>query len=414
MIGRDSTEGIRRRSGLFYKVKSMTMTVLNSNRPRVCVVATTPLSVHFFLRGHLAGLAEFTHVTLATNPHTDPHTPPLNLPVARHPIDIERRVRPWKDLRALLQIFFLFRRERYDLVWAVGPKAGLLTMIAGFIARIPRRVFIFQGEVWASRRGVGGWVLKMADRCTARLATHLLAVAASERSFLAAEGVAPLSRTQVLGNGGITGVDLTRFHPSPSARLEIRKQLNIPSDSRVALFLGRFTRDKGILLLAEAFRIAAHRCSNLYLVLVGPDEEGLISEIRKKLGETAERHRALGFTSRPEERMACADFLCLPSLREGLNITVLEAGAMGLPTIGAPINGLKDIIQHGTTGYLVDDRSPQAWAKAIETLAQDENLREQLGTNAMAWVKREFNKPTIEKRYLDYFNACLKGPPRRV
>jgi glycosyltransferase involved in cell wall biosynthesis len=112
--------------------------------------------------------------------------------------------------------------------------------------------------------------------------------------------------------------------------------------------------------------------------------------------------------------MACADFLCLPSLREGLNITVLEAGAMGLPTIGAPINGLKDIIQHGTTGYLVDDRSPQAWAKAIETLARDENLREQLGTNAMAWVKREFDKPTIEKRYLDYFNACLKGPPRRV
>jgi glycosyltransferase involved in cell wall biosynthesis len=384
-------------------------TVNDTRRPAVCVIATTPLSVHFFLRGHVAGLARFAEVTLATNPREDAHTPPLNLPVQRVDIGIERRIHPWKDAIAFLQIVVLLTRRRFDLVWAVGPKAGLLGMLAAFLARAPRRVFVFQGEVWATRHALGRWVLKTADRITARAATHVLSVGESERRFLAAQGVVPLRRTAVLGAGGITGVDGHRFRPDPQRRGEMRRRLGVSPDCPLALFLGRFTRDKGLLLLAEAFQRSAARRSDLHLLLVGPDEESLVPDILRRLGGAADRCRVVGFTTRPEDYLMASDFLCLPSRREGLNITVLQAAATGIPTLGARIPGIVDVVVHEETGILVDRADAASWSSGIDRLAADDAARQRLGATARAWVLDRFEQSVVENRYLDFFSRCLGG-----
>ncbi len=282
-------------------------------KPKICVVSTTPLTIHFFLKPHLLALSRFADVVLAVNPLNDAYTPELPLPVRIEPISIKREISLGMDLLTLYQLYRLFRRERPDLVWAVTPKGGLLGMLASRLAGVKRRVFIFQGEVWASRTGVMRQILKLADRVCACCATTLLAVSASERSFLEQEGVVAAGKVQVLGNGSICGVDLNKFKADTTIRQMLRGQLGISDNAVVALFAGRLTRDKGIFELAGAFHNLVKAGHDLWLLIVGPDEQDVSTVLRTSLGEAASRCHLIGFSNHLERYMNAADYICLPS-----------------------------------------------------------------------------------------------------
>ena len=124
-------------------------------KANICIIAASPLGVHWFIRDHIKALSEFSDVTLLTNPENDTFTPSLeDLKVRLVPIGIKRRFSPWADLVVLIKLILYLRGEKFDLVWAVAPKAGLLGMLAARIANIKARLFIFQGEYWASRTGL--------------------------------------------------------------------------------------------------------------------------------------------------------------------------------------------------------------------------------------------------------------------
>lgn len=171
------------------------------NRPRMCVLATTSLAIHFFLKPHLSALSDHFEVTLVCNFQSDRYLPPLALPVIEKDLAIERRISPFRDLLALFRLFSLIRGGRFDVVFSVVPKAGLLGMLVAWSLRIPFRVHVFQGEVWAARNGPMRWLLRFMDSVTARLATHVLVVSPSEKQFLEREGVVPKGKAQLLGKG---------------------------------------------------------------------------------------------------------------------------------------------------------------------------------------------------------------------
>lgn len=144
--------------------------------PRMCVIVTTPLVIHFFFRPHLRELSRYFDLTLAYNQQSDQYLQPLNLPVSEVDVGLERKITPSRDLLSFLRILSLFRRKHFDIVVSLVPKAGLLGMLAAWVFRVPHRVHIFQGEVWAARRGPMRWLLKSLDSLTARLATDVLVV----------------------------------------------------------------------------------------------------------------------------------------------------------------------------------------------------------------------------------------------
>ena len=166
---------------------------------------------------------------------------------------IERDIAPLKDLIALWQMTRELRRGRFDLVHSVTPKAGLLAMVGGFLAGVPHRIHTFTGQVWATRRGLGRFVLKNMDRLTALTATRVLVDSPSQRDFLLLQGVVKADKSMVLGEGSIGGVDLQRFRPDPEIRKAVRTQLGVDDSVPLLLFVGRLKRDKGILDLAKAY-----------------------------------------------------------------------------------------------------------------------------------------------------------------
>jgi glycosyltransferase involved in cell wall biosynthesis len=264
----------------------------------------------------------------------------------------------------------------------------------------------FTGQVWVTRRGPMRALLRAMDRVTARLATQVLIDSRSQREFLIANGVVTAAKATVLGGGSICGVD-ERFRPSDAARERVRSALGVPRDAVLFLYLGRLSRDKGLIDLARAFAALAKRNASAHLLIAGPDEENLMKRIEEILAGCRERFRRIDFTDRPEECMAAADVFCLPSYREGFGQVAVEASAAELPVIASRIYGVTDAVVEGETGLFHAPGDVQALTERMQTLIEHPEMRRSLGKAGRARVLREFSAERVTRALLDYYSDLL-------
>jgi glycosyltransferase involved in cell wall biosynthesis len=377
---------------------------------RICIVVATLFTAKAFLLDQIAQLSRRYDVTVAAN-DVDP-TLFSGLPVTLAQIPIERRISLLSDARALLGLYRLFRRERFNAVHSFTPKAGFLAMLASFAAHVPVRIHTFTGQVWATRTGVSRLLLKTMDCAMAAAATHVVVDSPSQCAFLRREGVLPEHRGEVLAQGSISGVDARRFTADATVRAAARRELDIPADAVIFLFVGRLSRDKGVLDLARAFAAVARAERNVWLLLIGPDEDGLTAGIRATAGEAEARLRFLGMTDAPERYLPAGDVFVLPSYREGFGSVIIEAAAAGLPAIGTRIYGVVDAIEEGATGLLVPPGDVDALADAMRRLATDEAARLSLGAAARERAQRDFSQAKLTSALLAFYERALPAAPR--
>lgn len=354
----------------------------------LCFVVSSPMTAMAFLRPHLCALQEDHHVTLVANSPNG--QPDLGAKVERVHIPIERHPSPGADALALGSLIRLFQDRHFDAVHSMTPKAGLLAMWAARLARVPRRIHTFTGQVWATRAEPARALLKEADRLLARCTTHALVDSPGQRTFLEQEGVIPPGHGTVLGYGSVCGVDPERFRPNPIMRAEVRRALGIPPESVLLLFLGRMHRDKGIFDLALAFERLSRQAPNAWLMLVGPDEGRVIPKIQAICGFGHSRLRWIDFSSRPEDYLAAADICCLPSYREGFGTSLIEAAACGLPAVASRIYGITDAVADGQTGLLHPPGDTAALFRLLSHMVSSEALRRTMGDRARARALSHF------------------------
>lgn len=350
------------------------------SKPKLCFVTAVPMTVNAFLRAHIERLAADYEVFVVSDftagaANVPPSVTCLSVPLARD-------ISVGKDLRGLRALVALFRQHRFDIVLSVTPKAGLLAMMAGFLAQVPCRIHWFTGQVWVTRQGVGRLILKSADRLIAALATSLLADSPSQRDFLVEQGVVRADKISVIADGSICGVDSERFCPNEVASQQVRASFRIPPEATVVLYLGRLNVDKGLRELAGAMKTLGERFATVHWLFVGPDEGNMADEIRLAASRFSDRLHFQGFTTQPETFMAAADLFCLPSYREGFGSSILEAAAAGIPGVATRIYGLTDAVEDGVTGLLVPPRDVDALTNALSALLQDGSRRETMGKAA--------------------------------
>lgn len=372
---------------------------------KICFVVSSPMTAQAFLSGHIAALAKHHPVDLVVNAPEPSAVGDIQAHARIIPAPIRRRIEPLADLAALLKLHGLFRREGYAAVSSVTPKAGMLAMLAAAMARVPFRIHIFTGQVWATRTGWQRRLLKLADRMMARLATHVLADSPSQRDFMVAEGIVAAAKVSVLGNGSICGVDGGRFRPDAGRRSAIRGAHGIPESACVFLYLGRLNRDKGMLDLANAFALLEHQ--DAWLVVVGPDEEGMQDKMQARLGGLRDRCRFVGYTDRPEDYMAAADVFCLPSYREGFGMVVIEAAAAGIPAVASRIYGVTDAVEDGVTGLLHQPGDAAGIAREMALIAGDASRRIEMGRAARERALSLFSRSTITVAWVRFFGQLL-------
>ena len=213
----------------------------------------------------------------------------------------------------------------------------------------------------------------------------------------------------MLANGSISGVNLSRFEPNPELRLKVRRNYNIPDNVLVFLFMSRLTRDKGALVMAEAFSAFCIEEQSAHLFVVGPDEENLRPRIREICQKCIDRVHFVDYTNLPGEYMSSADVFCLPSYREGFGTATINASAVGIPAIASRIYGSVDAIDEGVTGLLHEAGNISELVRKNEAgLGFDPDLRSRMGENGRLRVQNCFSEEMVTKALLEFYNKHFK------
>jgi lipopolysaccharide/colanic/teichoic acid biosynthesis glycosyltransferase len=166
-----------------------------------------------------------------------------------------------------------------------------------------------------------------------------------------------------------------------------------------------------VLDLAKAFHTIAGERRDVRLLFVGPDEGGLRDTIAAACVPHTNRVHFLDFTDRPQDVMAAADVLCLPSYREGFGSVIIEAAACEVPAVATRIYGIVDAIESGRTGLLHAPGDVPALVEQLRQLIKDANFRRSLGITARSRVESDFRVDRLTAALLSLYSRLLGAPP---
>lgn len=378
-------------------------------KKKIAFVVAVPSTATSFLMDHIAVLKRYYEVHLICNfPNDESKIPFEELGLKCHSVHILRKISVLYDLKGLLALVKLFRREKYQCVHSVTPKAGLLTALAGWMAGVPNRVHIFTGQVWATRKGFMRMMLKGMDKLIAKLNTRLLVDGEGQRRFLIDEGVLTEKNSFVPAEGSIAGIKLDRFVISKEVREEERRRIGLKRDDVVFIFLGRLNHDKGIGELYEAFNRLAPECENAKLLFYGVDEEGYDEKISNYPNiKRGVNYFFPGLTKTPYKALQAGDVFVLPTWREGFGVSVLEAQALALPVITSNAYGVVNASIEGVTGLRCGVNDPEGLYLAMKKYYDNPNLRKLHGEAGCKRVVEKFNNEVVSQAWLDFYKEIL-------
>lgn len=330
-------------------------------------------------------IAEGWDIHLACAPSPEAEALATRLGVTMHAVPLRRAIRPTTDLRAVGVLVGCMRRIRPDVVHLHSPKGALVGAIAARITRIGRRIYTVHGAPFETAGPGIATLLQMTERLTAALVTDQLFVSASLLAVYRARGLTEDSRPgRVLGAGSAAGIDLADWRAARP-----------PADRAVAFgVVGRPERNKGLGDALEAFATVRRRHPGATLRIVAPDAEQPRDReapwVTQDAGEGVTFIRRFLSQAELAEFYESIDVLLLPSAREGFPTVVLEAAAMGRPTIGYEATGTIDAIVPGQTGTIVSPRAPGALAEAMVRYASTPGLARAHGNAGLARVAGQF------------------------
>lgn len=346
-------------------------------------------------------------------------------------VPMERHISPIRDLRSLWRLIRIFSKERPNMVHSITPKAGLLSMIAAWVCRVPIRLHTFTGLVFPTATGLTQKILILTDRITCACATHISPEGEGVKNDLINYAITrkPL---EVLGYGNIRGIDLSHFDPEKFEKKssgesisteKTDKEVNNEGDSEVEttednsfnfIFIGRLVRDKGINELVKAFSKLHVEFPKTTLTLVGPEERELDPLSPETLAEieSNEAINAVGLQDDVRPWLADADALVFPSYREGFPNVVIEAGAMGLPSIVTDINGSREIIIEGENGVIVPSRDAEALYEAMRRFVTQPERVAEMARKARPLVASRYEQGFVRQALMDYYDKLEREEPR--
>ena len=380
--------------------------------PRLLHVTTVPMTLPF-LAGHVAEARRRgfeVHVLSSPGPALDAFA--RERQVAAHAVPMARRVAPLADLVALGRLVRVIRRVRPTIVDGHTPKGGLLAMIAATLCRVPVRVYHQHGLPLMTATGLKRRVLRITERVACGLAHQVLCISAPLRDVLVADGLCAPWKIEVLEHGSIDGVEAERtFNParlSPEAAARVRARYQIPPRAPVIGFVGRVVRDKGLIELAQAWRILREQYPSLHLLVAGPfeSEDPIPADVEQTLRGDPRVHLA-GMVHDMPEVYRVMDLLVLPTYREGLNTALLEASAMELPVVATRIPGCVDVVIEGETGLLVPARDAEALTAAIRRYLDDADLRRRHGALGRERARRDFDPVRLREALFQRYVRLL-------
>ena len=376
-------------------------------KPKLIRIATIAMSLDLLLRGQLTFLNKYYNVIAVSG--EDKHLLQVKEreKVNTVAISLTREISPIKDFISLVKLYQLFKKEKPTIVHSITPKAGLLSMVAAYFARVPVRVHTFTGLIFPSKTGFMKKLLITMDRILCKCATHIYPEGQGVKQDLIQFKITskPL---KVVANGNINGIDLEYFNPQKITESSLRKlriSLKIEVDDFVFIFIGRLVADKGINELIAAFSKLSKQNNKVKLLLVGPLEQELNPISKVTLLEIQQNSNIIstGYQKDVRDYFALAKVLVFPSYREGFPNVVLQAEAMGLPCIVSNINGCNEIVTNNYNGIIIPVKNEITIFDAMQLLQEDAVLYHSLQCRTRSSIENRFDQHIVWKALMEEY-----------
>lgn len=326
------------------------------------------------------------------------------------PVKMERGISVG-GIRACIQMWKIFKKNKYDLIQYSTPNASLYASIAGWLARISIRLYCQWGLAYVGFSGIKRKIFKCEEKFVCKLSTWIEPDSKGNLNFCHEQKLYPIKKGSVVHKGSASGVSLEKFdiYKKELFRNEIREKYQISNDAFVYGFVGRITGDKGINELLAATKKILKTYKDIYVLMIGGMDKG--ESVRTNLYEWSKKDSHViycGATNEVQKYMAAMDCYVMPSYREGFGLTVVEAGAMGVPVICTNIPGPTDAIHNYENGLIIEKKDIKGLKNAIISLYSDSELAKELGQRGYENVKENYEQTSLFKYILQDREKLLK------
>ena len=378
-----------------------------------------PLSLKVLLKGQLRFMAsngfDVKGVSSEGEELREVHE---NEGIAVEAITMSRKITPFQDLKSLWEMWNFLRKEKPQIVHTHTPKAGIIGMLAARLAGVPHRLHTVAGLPLREAIGTKRKILNFVEKLTYSSATRVYPNSKGLYDFILQNNFTQSNKLKIIANGSSNGIDTTFFSPDQVTELErvtLREKLNIQPDDFVFVFVGRIVSDKGINELIKAFSqlqaVENNEPAGIKLLLVGGLENDLDPLNPETLAEINQNKDiiSVGFQQDVRSFFAIADALIFPSYREGFPNVVMQAGAMGLPSIVSDINGCNEIIIEGENGLIIPSKNVEKLKEKMLTLAKDKNLYTKLKGNSRRMIENRYEQSVVWNALLEEYEGLLQS-----
>lgn len=375
---------------------------------KIIRTATVAMSLNILLKGQLKFLNEEFEVVAVSGQDAHLNEVENRENVKTLSLKMERKIHLINDFISLIKMCGLLKREKPQIVHSITPKAGLITMLAAKIIGVPVRIHTFTGLVFPSRNGFLKQILIWMDKLICYCATDVIAEGNGVKQDLIKFKISS-KPIKIIANGNVNGVDLNYYSAEiiQSNIKKIKSELNLENDF-VFVFVGRITKEKGIEELILAFEKLNLIYNNVSLLLIGDFEDKHLLN-KKVINEIVNNPKiiSLGFKDDIRPYVALSNILVLPSYREGFPNVVLQASALGIPSIVTDINGSNEIIKNGINGYICQSKDINSLFEKIELAVKNKIHLKLLGENAKLEVCKKFSNQLVWQELLKFYKNRL-------
>jgi glycosyltransferase involved in cell wall biosynthesis len=349
------------------------------NKPKLIRITTVPISLDKLLSGQLNFMQTNFEVVAISSEKEYLERVGLKENVRTFHLEISRKITPINDLIAVVRLYFFLLREKPAIVHTHTPKAGIVGMLASFLARVPCRLHTIAGLPLLEEKGLRRKVLNFVEKLTYACATKIYPNSFGLKDIILEQKFCNANKIKVIVNGSTNGIDTSFFSPlliKLEEMQQLKLDLNIAADDFVFVFVGRLVKDKGINELVTAFEDLHKLNSKAKLLLVGDYESHLDPLFPEVLNSIKENDAiiSVGFQYDVRPYFAISDVLVFPSYREGFPNVVMQAGAMGLPSIVSDINGCNEIIENNRNGFIIPVKDSQAVFEKMKLYLYDHSI----------------------------------------
>ncbi|CAC9976406.1 glycosyltransferase family 4 protein [Flavobacterium panici] len=395
----------------------MNQIISGKSKQKLIRITTVPLSLKTLLKGQSRFMSSYYEVIGISSAGKELSDVNLDEGIRVLSVEMTRKISPAKDLKSLYKLYSILKKEKPFIVHSHTPKAGIISMLAAKFAGVPFRLHTVAGLPLMEATGNKRKLLNLVEKLTYRFATNVYPNSKGLYDFIVENKFVDKTKLKVLGNGSSNGINTNYFDAnliSSEQKTLLAKHLNIIPTDFVFIFVGRLVSDKGINELVKSFNELSKDYSNAKLILVGSFEEELDPLDVNTLQIINENSRILsvGFQQDVRSYFAISDCLVFPSYREGFPNVVMQAGAMGLPSIVSDINGCNEIIEDGINGIIVPVKNAQSIYDSMKRMISDSELKNSLKEKSREMIVSRYDQKVIWDAILDEYkkleNLCTK------